>query len=210
MKITRLSQSVKKPDSYTAEFEDGGRLTVTVALIADFSLFTGRELDEAELAALEAAASAQRTRARALRILGARNMSRKEMTDRLVQKGESEEAAEDTADWLTAIGAVNDVEYASLIVRHYASRGYGKKRIVDELYRRGIDRELWDTALEALPETEDKVMRLLESKLGGEKPDRAALKRATDALYRRGFSWEEIKTAVARYMERTEDTYGEE
>lgn len=212
MKIVKLTRSEKRPDSYYAEFEDGGKLHVNIALIADYSLYTGRELDTDEFDSLKSSAGAASARARALRILGKRNMSRREIADRLVQKGESEETAEDTADWLIQIGAVNDTEYASLIVRHYISRGYGKMRIQDELYRRGIEKELWEEALTALPETEDKAYEYVVSKLRGSAPDKAALKRVTDALYRRGFSWDEIKSAIRRYNEALESdqrTYGE-
>jgi len=199
LKVTKLVQSEKAADKYYMEFEDGGKLTVTVALIADYCLYTGRELDEDEFAALTSAADALKAKARALRILGKRNMSRREITERLVQKGESENTAVDTADWLIRIGAVNDAEYAALIVRHYASRGYGKIRIRDELYRRGIERELWEDALGQMPETDEKVYLALKLKLDGKVPDKTDLKKATDALYRRGFSWDEIKTAVERY-----------
>lgn len=199
MKITKLTKSEKTPDKYAALFEDGAELTVTVALIADYSLFTGRELSAEEYEALKADAGLAAAKGRALRILGKRSMSRREIADRLVRRGESEETAAETADWLERIGAVNDAEFASLIVRHYAQRGYGPARIRDELYRRGIPRELWEDALSQQPDSEDSAYALLSSRIDGKNCDRAALKKATDALYRRGFSWDEIKAAVERY-----------
>jgi len=201
VKITKLARSEKNPEVFYAEFENGERLRVNVALIADYSLYTGRELDGDEYGALAASAGEASAKARALRILGKRNMSRREITERLLQKGESGETAEKTADWLQNIGAVNDAEYASLIVRHYISRGYGRMRVQDELYRRGIGRELWEDALTELPEADDRAYTLLVNKLGGKTPDPASLKRASDALYRRGFTWDEIKSAVERYKD---------
>ncbi|NLA85725.1 MAG: regulatory protein RecX, partial [Clostridiales bacterium] len=173
MKIVKLTQSKNKPDVFYTEFEDGGRLRVTVALIADHSLYAGRVLDEDEYGALKAAAGLTDAKSRALRILGKRSMSRREITERLMQKGESAETAEETAGWLEKIGIVNDAEYASLIARHYISRGYGLMRVKDELYRRGIDKELWEDALNGLPETDDKVYDLLAAKLKGAEPDQA-------------------------------------
>lgn len=209
MKITSLTQSDKNPGKYCATFEDGTKLAVTVAQIADYGLFTGRELDEDAYAALVSDVSSARIKARALKILGKRSMSRREITGRLVGKGESEKAAEETADWLERIGAVNDAEYAELIVRHYAARGYGKARVKDELYRRGIGRELWDDALEAYPETDEKIDAFLRSRLSGRDAGREALKRAADALYRRGFSWDEISSAVERYKSAYPDQFTE-
>lgn len=210
MKLIKLTRSQRSPETFYAEFEDGARLRVTVALIADFSLFTGRELEADDYASLQSAAAASSAKARALRILGQRSMSRRQITERLIQKGETADAAEATADWLDTIGAVNDPEYAASIVRHYAARGYGKMRITDELYRRGIDKELWDEALCQLPDMEEKAYDFLISKLKGTQPDPKAFKRATDAMYRRGFSWDEIKSATTRYKSEQDDLFTSE
>ena len=94
---------------------------------------------------------------------------------------------------------MNDERFAGLIVRHYAAKGYGKRRICDELYRRGIDRELWDGALDELPETDGAVDRLLGAKLRGDvSPE--GLQRAQSYLLRRGYSWDEIRAATERYL----------
>lgn len=205
MKIEKITRSTKVPDRFYAEFEDGSGMTVTVALIADFSLYTGRELEDDEYDALKAASVSASSKARALRILGKRNLSRREMTERLISKGEEEETAQETADWLERIGAINDEEFAALIVRHYASNGYGRGRIKDELYRRGIGRDLWEDALSALPEQDETMYKIISAKLKGEKPDRKELKRVTDGLSRRGFSWDEIKQVVDRYLNDIEE-----
>ncbi len=209
VELVSLTRLDKIPDAFTAEFSSGDRFQVNVALIADYSLYTGCLLDEAEFEALKKAAGLYAAKKRALRILGKRQMSRREIIGRLVDKGESPEAAEETADWLTQIGALNDNEYASAIVRHYSSRGYGEKRIRDELYKRGIDRELWEEALGALPEAEDSAYAYLASKLKGRPLEEDEQKRLTDALCRRGFSWDEARDAVQRYMN-TEDLYNDE
>ena len=45
----------------------------------------------------------------------------------------------------------------------------------------------------------DRVVSFLDKKLRGQIQDPKLLKRATDALLRRGFRWEEIRTGLARY-----------
>ena len=135
-------------------------------------------------------------KAHALRILDKRDVSRKMLLDKLIEKGASDEDAAEVADWLCGLGVVNDARFAGLVVRHYAAKGYGERRICDELYRRGIAKELWDEALEELPETDDAVLRLLRSRLRGEAAEGDALRRACAALQRRGYSWDEISRAV--------------
>ena len=138
-------------------------------------------------------------RQQALKILERRDVSRKMLLDKLTEKGISNTDAEEVADWLCGLGVVNDERYAGLVVRHYAAKGYGRRRIRDELYRRGIDREFWDGALAELPETDDAVDRLLSVRLrGAVSPE--ALQRAQGYLLRRGYSWDEVCAATERYL----------
>lgn len=136
---------------------------------------------------------------RALKILERRDVSRRMLLDKLSEKGISDTDAEEVADWLCGLGVVNDERFAGLVVRHYAAKGYGRRRIRDELYRRGIDREFWDGALAGLPETDDTVDRLLSARLrGAVSPE--ALQRAQSYLLRRGYSWDEVCAATERYL----------
>lgn len=194
--VTKLTPSGKIKDRYYLDFDSGESLTVTINQIADYSIFTGRVLSGEEFESLSEDAEKISARSRALRMLGHRHMSRKEVTDRLKQKGTAENTADNTADWLESIGALNDEEYARQIVRHYSAKGYGAGRIKDEFYKRGVPRELWDDALADIPDSGDTVYKLLLSKIKSEEPDRDEITKAANALYRRGFSWDEIKRAV--------------
>jgi len=207
MLLTKMTRSQRSPEHWYAEFEDGTRFRVGTAQIADFSLFTGANLDEETFAALKDSAGREVSRARALNILGTRSLSRKEIKDRLQKKGETEARAEETAAWLERAGYINDAEYALQLTRHYAAKGYGKARIQSELYRRGVPKELWDEAMSKAPEPDGALDALVEKKLGGRQPDKKELERVSAFLLRRGFTWEEIKSALRRYGARTEDDY---
>ncbi len=201
--LTDLKQT--GPERFLARFDNGEELRTTLAVVTELSLYSGRTLTEDELSAVRDASARSRCRQRALRIIGARAMSVKELTDRLKEKGESPENAEDAAQWLLDMRLLDDAQYAAMCVRHYAARGYGPGKIRNELYRRGIARELWDEALEELPEQDDRIDALLRRKLKSDTPDRAELRKAADYLYRRGFGRDEIHAALARYSELSEE-----
>lgn len=205
--VTKLTESKNVKDRWYADLDTGESLKLSLALIADFSVYTGRRFEEEELETLRAAASKMNAKARALRMLGARAMSRRELTDKLLEKGETPEDAAEAADYLEAVGYLNDAQYAASLVRHYAQRGYGPGRVRQELYRRGVPRELWEEALGELPEDTDTLDALIERRLRGREADPKELKRLTDMLLRRGFSWSEIKAALGRLSltEVTED-----
>ena len=134
----------------------------------------------------------------ALRALERRDYSARELTRKLLDKGYEEEEAAAAVERLMELGFVDDARYAPLLVRHYAAKGYGAQRVKQELSRRGFARELWDAAMEEMPQQDDTVDRLLRSRLRSETPDRAEIRRASDYLLRRGYRWDEIKSALAR------------
>ncbi len=172
---------------------------VTENEVVSFSLYRGRALECDEWERLLSAGGASAAKALGARMLGQRSLSRKELLKRMIEKGVAESDAENAADWLEEIGALNELEYAKSIVRHYDSRGYGAQKLRQELMRRGVDRDFWEEALEEQSNTEDGVVRFLQARLRGRMPDEKELKRVTDALMRRGFRWDEIKAGLARY-----------
>lgn len=195
-RLIELKQTA--PERFLARFDTGEELRTTLAVVTDFHLRSGKELTAPELDALRAASERSRCRQRALRIIGARAMSVKELTDRLKEKGESPENAEDAAAWLQEMHLLDDAQYAAMCVRHYAAKGYGAGRIRSELIRRGIPRELQEDALGTMPEPDAKIDRFIASRLR-DPEDRDELRKLTAALYRRGFSGEEIRSALARF-----------
>ena len=103
------------------------------------------------------------------------------------------------------MGAADLIEtYAAAIVRHYAAKNLGGSRIRMELSRRGISRELWDDALAELPENDGALARYLRQHLP-DPFDLAAVRKVSAALYRRGYSWDDIRTAVEQYSKQYED-----
>ena len=136
---------------------------------------------------------------RALALLDRRDYSRAELLKKLLEKGVDEAEATEAVDRLEELGFVDDARYAPIVVRHYAAKGYGARRVQQELARRGIPKELWDEAMTQMPAQDDTIDRLLRSRLRAGETDRAAVKRASDFLLRKGYGWDEIKSALARY-----------
>ena len=130
-----------------------------------------------------------------------------EETAEALQASARASAARAAADWLEDIGAVNDAAYAASLARHYGGRGYGPARVREELRRRGVDRALWDAALEEMPEAAEALDKLIRKTCRGELSDPREKKRVSDALLRRGFGWSEVRAAMGRYTEMLEDAY---
>ena len=198
MRIDRIEASKHKRGRVLVFLEDGACLKITEQELLDFGLRAGDELDKPTLDRLKEAAGVSNVKATAADLIGKRAMSRRDLERKLQEKGASEAEARYAAEWLEAIGAINDADYAALLVRHCAQLGYGPARIRDKLYEKGVPRELWEDALDTLPDQSEDVDRFLRSKLRGELPDEKEKKRLTDALLRRGYSWGDVRAAWNR------------
>ena len=205
MRIERLEGSKHKRGRVLVFLADGACLKITEQELLDFGLRAGDELDETTLARLKEAAGVSNVKATAADLIGKRAMSRASLEKKLKEKGASEAEARYAAEWLEAIGAINDVDYAALLVRHCADLGYGPARTREKLYEKGVPRELWDEALDQLPDNGEQIDRFLQSKLRGRMPDEKEKKRLTDTLLRRGYSWGDVKAAWNRLGSETRE-----
>lgn len=212
MKLEKL-EPLDSPNYLRLIFEDGKRLKAPAFKVVELGLTPGAEVTPEVFLALENAQSLASCKERAVRILTASGLSRRELQKRLVQKGESEEDAEAAVAWLEELHLIDDLETAKQLVRSACLRGYGAARAKSILYEKGIPKELWDEALEELPEMDDAIDTFLRRKLDGRTLDAKQIKKTVDALLRRGHSYHDIQAGLRRYeaslsLEQTqEDTW---
>lgn len=198
MRIERIEASKHKRGRVLVFLEDGACLKITEQELLDFGLRAGDQLDGETLGRLKEAAGVSNVKAAAADIIGKRAMSRANLEKKLKEKGASEAEARYAAEWLEAIGAIDDADYAALLARHCADLGYGPQRVREKLYEKGVPRELWDDALDTLPDPAEQIDRFLAGKLRGRMPDDREKKRLSDALMRRGYAWGDVKAAWNR------------
>ncbi len=196
MTITSIKQS--SPGRLTVCLDDGEEIRSTLGVVTELRLFTGRELDGAAAEELRLSSHRALAREQALELVSRRQMSRRELETKLRRKGVDPETAAYCGAWLLDRGLLDEAAYAAAVVRHYAAKGYGEGRVRAELQRRGIPRELLDEALTVLPAGSEKIDKYIASRLR-DPGDRDEVRKLSAALYRRGFSGEEIRSALRRF-----------
>lgn len=209
MRIKSIQQT-RNPEKLDLMFDDGSKLRVMATVVPDLGLYASMEVDAALLERILQTHEKAQTRLRAVRIVAAANVSQRELQRRLIQKGQKPEDAAEAAQWLEALGALDDEKTARLLVQRGAAKGYGRARIRQELQQKGIPKDLWEQALAELPEPDGAIDRFLQQKLRGSWSDEKTRKKVTDALYRRGHRWSDIQAAWQRYREGVADDGAEE
>ena len=195
MRIEHIAASADRSGRFSVRFEDGSVMRLYRQTVEDFSLHAGLELDGEQLKNLRQAAGQMSAKMRAVRIISASSVSKSELQRRLVQKGEDPKQAQEAVQWMSDLDLVDDAKTAELIVHSCIRKGYGLSRAKQVLYEKRIPKEFWDTALEDYPEQEDKILEFLRARLSAN-ADEKAVKRAIEALLRRGHRYAQIKKGL--------------
>ena len=185
-------------------FEDGTKQALYRQTVEDFGLYAGKELSEEEYQSLLTAAGKMSAKMRAVRIVSAANVSKRDLQERLVRKGEDPEQAKEAVEWMEEMHLVDDRNTAESIVHSCISRGYGLQRAKQALYEKRIPKQYWEEALEDYPDQMEKIASFLRSRLDADS-DEKQIKKAIDALIRRGHSYRTIREALNNLSFDSED-----
>ena len=176
-------------------FEDGSSMRLYRQTMEDFGLYAGKELTDEEMKNLRKSAGEMSAKMRAVRIVSASSVSKRDLEYRLVQKGEDPNQAKQAVEWMSDLNLLDDAKTAEQIVYRCIHKGYGLARAKQALYEKRIPKEYWANALEDYPDQTDKIIEFLHARLKNDRDERE-VRRATDALLRRGHSYQEIRRAM--------------
>ena len=204
-RIDSVSQSPDRAGRYLVKFSDGSSMKLYRQTVEDFRMFPGMEIED--LDALREHNSRYSAKMRAVRIVSASAVSKRDLENRLVRKGESQEQAKAAVQWLSDLNLVDDRQTARQIVDSCARKGYGLQRAKQALYEKQIPKSYWEEALEDYPDQTDRIADFLRTKLR-DPDDPKQVRRAIDAALRRGHSYGDVKRALERIG--TESEFEEE
>ena len=188
--------------------ETGKKMALYRQTVEDFALYSGKELSDEEWKALQEHAGQMSAKMRAVRIVSASNVSKRDLEERLVRKGETPRQAKEAVRWMEDLHLVNDRNTAEQVVHSCISKGYGLQRAKQALYEKRIPKEYWDDALRDYPDQMEKIVAFLRSRLN-EDSEQKEVKKAIDALLRRGHSYSKIREGL-NYISLDSDDFPEE
>ena len=207
MKIDSVASQPDRAGRHAVRFDDGSSMRLYRQTVEDFGLYSGKELSEEAFAALKEAAGEMSAKMRAVRIVSASSVSKRDLEYRLIHKGEDPKQAKEAVQWMSDLNLLDDAKTAEQIVNRCIHKGYGLTRAKQALYEKRIPKEFWEDALADYPDQTEKITEFLRSRLkeGYEERD---VRKATDALLRRGHSYQEIRRALQSFS-RNEDFWEE-
>lgn len=215
MKITQVEPQKKNPKRYNIFLDGQFAFGADEDLVVDYRLVPGKIIDPADLEKILFDAEVGKLMERVYGLSSIRMRSEKELRDYLKNlsfkrkiKGSDEISPiviESTIDKAIDKGLVNDEEFAKAWVE---SRGkkYGTKRIKQELFKKGIDRETIAEVIssKAADKEEETAQKILEKKIRVWKnlPEIEFKKKAFDFLVRRGFEYSLVSKIVEKLVKK--------
>lgn len=132
--------------------------------------------------------------------LSYRMLSEKQLFDKIIAKGFSIENAEYAVDAFKRYGGINDEQYCESLIRTYKAKGYGKRRIALKLKESGIERDMSDAKLDDFEPDFSKMQKYISSKIKTDAPDRQTVRKVFDGLLRKGFSYDQVREALNKFL----------
>ena len=185
-------------------FDDGFVMRLYRQTVEDFGLYPGMELSDQEMKRLREAAGAMSAKMRAVRIVAASSVSKKDLHRRLVAKGEDPTQAQAAVQWMSDLDLVDDKRVAEQIVSRCISKGYGLARARQALYEKQIPKCYWDEVLADYPDQMEEIMQFLREHLG-DQPEQKEKMKVINALIRKGHSYGTIRSAMERLSYDSDD-----
>ncbi len=180
--------------------EDGTEyMRLDAQLAYDEGLREGREYSEEELLELKEKSDALRAKRSAYYMISCRDYSEKELRRKLSMKT-TPQAAEAAVEKMRSLRLLDDEGYARNLAQQYLEhKHYAGKRILLELYQKGINSALAQQVVDELEiDEEEQLEILLSGKLGEELDDEKTKARVFNKLARYGYRSANIGRAIRK------------
>lgn len=186
-----------KADKIHISIDGNYTMTVDATYWYGLGIKNKTEINEEELAQLKSSVNSRCAFNKAIELISRREHSRKEIITKLTQRSYGD-VAEEVADELERRGYLDDERFAVMYSKELKQRkNMGKRRISQELYNKGISREIIGNILDDMEENPiEDITDLINRKYYRYLSDEKGRTRTVNALVRLGYSYTDIKNAI--------------
>lgn len=135
--------------------------------------------------------------------------TKKQIRDYLKKKEYSKNTIDYVIEKLIEYKYVDDEKYCETYIKTYRNK-YGKNMLRVKLTEKGVSREIIDDFLNDFESVDDEVYGVLSKKLGNKTITNELLSKTYRFMSSRGFSFDETKSAIAKYKELNNLSFEEE
>ncbi|MDF2545470.1 MAG: recX [Anaerosolibacter sp.] len=201
--ITKIEQQEKNKSRYSVYVDHQFAFGISEDLLVKFRLLKGKEIDSSAMEKIILEEEQHKANNYAFKLLSYRGRTKQEMEIKMKEKGYEASVVEKTIAFLQSNNYINDEDFASSYIRDKVNiQKLGKMRIKQELYQKGIDKNIIQEAISEQIDHEDELETALN--LGRKKLDstyrnddkNAQYRKLGSFLQRKGFDYDVIKKVL--------------
>lgn len=196
MKITKISQQVKRVDRFSVFVDEKYAFSVGENELIKLGLHSGREISEEELQSFKGESELGKWFDKTLNLLSFRLRSEWELQDYLKRKKAEPEIIVQILNKLRINGYVNDEQFAKRWVENRRlMKPTSRRKLIVELKQKRVPSEIIDKVLDQDKSEVDErqILRELVEKKRHRYPDQIKL---MQYLARQGYSYDDIKSVL--------------
>lgn len=204
-KITKIEYQKKNKNRVNIYLDESFSFGIDLNIMIKYSLTKNMELSDEFIEDILKSEEEINVYNYGLTVLSRSLKSEKQLKAKMLDKGYDNELIERVIEKLKSQRYIDDVYYCEALVNTRINGSkYGKRRIVQELYEKGIDRETTDNKLNEISDEEEfeRAYELAMKKMKSIK-DEDTLKKSSklsNFLIYRGFDYETVKKVVERIL----------
>ena len=200
-KITDIALTKKK--RYSLFFDGVFLFSVDDETYVRNHLSVGMELTNNQLDEIKEQSEVKFAKDYALKMLSYKSYTRKMLLEKISEKTEHQYAFI-AIDRMEELGLIDDLDYAMRLSRDLVNlKNYSLKKCEQELNHRGICSEYINQAIEQFSEIDPEIQiyKIVEKKYINKLSEEKSRTRAINALVRRGFGYDDIRTVIKNLAE---------
>ena len=201
--ITDIKQQIKNKKRVSVYLDGSYYCSLDLVTAVQNRLKAGMEISEEKLVEIQYNSEFQNCFDSALNFISVSPKTKKQIRDKLIQKGYLEEIVLKVLDKLAEYGYVNDSDYAEKYVNSYKGQK-GKKLIKLELLKKGIKEEDFKEAVDGVETQAQAISRLAEKYMRNKDCDLKTIKKLYSHLISKGFDYDEVKEITSIYLEKAQ------
>lgn len=202
-RITKIEPQKKNPKRRSVFLDERFAFGLDEEVVYKYDLKVGQEFEQKKIDQIIEAETKKEAKDAALKFLSYRMRSEKEVRDKLKKKEFAEALIAEVIKDLKRVNLIDDYEFASAFIRDRISNNpRGKILLRQELWKKGIKKEIIEKALREYFKDEDKELILAKELLQKRKKryegldESIAKRRLMSFLLRRGFSYDIVKQVL--------------
>jgi len=204
-KITKIEYQKKNKNRVSVYFDDSFAFGIDLNIMIKYSLAKNMELEDEFIEEIIKAEEEINVYNYALSVLSRYSKSEKQLKQKMMDKGFDKQFIENAIAKLKLKNYLDDEKYSEMLINNKINiYKYGKRRIKEALYEKGIDKSIIEEKINELSDEDEleraRILGLKKLKTLKEEDARKKIVKLSNFLINKGFEYSMVKKAVSQLL----------